>query len=95
MVVKVAQICYKKVAIEFLWRCSMMDEIKKEVKKTVKRKRKPNVEKRVATIDAKIAALEAEKEELLRPLRIEAMLKEAAKTMTLEEIAAKLDVPIE
>lgn len=73
----------------------MMDEIKKEVKKTVKRKRKPNVEKRVATIDAKIAALEAEKEELLRPLRIEAMLKEAAKTMTLEEIAAKLDVPIE
>ena len=66
-----------------------------EVKKAVKRKRKPNVEKRVAAIDAKIAALEAEKEELLRPIRIKAMLQEAAEKMSLEEIAARLDVPIE
>ena len=73
-----------------------------EAKKIVKRTRKISMEKKVAAIDGKIeklnqeiAKLEQEKEALLRPVRIQKMLKEAAEKMPLEEIAQKLGVPIE
>ena len=69
-----------------------MDEVKKVVKK---RTRKVNAEKRIAAIDKQIAKLQAEKEALMKPLLAQKVLDEAAKTMSPEEIAEKLGLPLE
>lgn len=66
-----------------------------EVKKVVKRTRRVNPEKRIAAIDKKIAELEAEKEALLKPIRAKALIEEAVKTMSPEEIAEKLGLSID
>ena len=65
-----------------------------EVKKVVKRTRKIDPMKRIAAIDKKIAALQAEKEELLKPIRAKQLIEEATKTMSPEEIAEKLGIDI-
>ena len=65
-----------------------------EVKKVVKRTRRIDPMKKIAAIDKKIAALEAEKEELLKPIRTKQLIEEAAKTMTPEEIAEQLGVDL-
>ena len=70
-----------------------MDEVKKEVKKVVKRKQNP--QRRIATIDKKIAALQAEKEALLKPIQAKKLIEEAVKTMDPEEVAAKLGIELE
>ena len=60
-----------------------------------KRTRKVNVERRVASIDAKIAKLEAEKAELLKPMKIKQLINEAVENMDLEEVASRLDIKID
>ena len=81
-----------------------MDEIKKVV-----RKRKPRTvspEKQIASIDRKIekikadsakkiAELEAQKEELLKPIKAQELIAEAMKTMDPAEIAEKLGINLE
>lgn len=67
-----------------------MDEVKK-----IKRVRKINPEKRIAAIDKQIAKLQAEKEQLLKPIRAQKVLDQAAKTMTAEEIAEKLGISLD
>lgn len=69
-----------------------MDEVKKAVKK---RTRRTDPEKRIAAIDKQIAKLQAEKEELLKPIRAKKVLEEAVKTMSAEEIAEKLGIEID
>lgn len=69
-----------------------MDEVKKAVKK---RTRRIDPEKRIAAIDKQIAKLQAEKEELLEPIRAKKVLEEAVKTMSAEEIAEKLGIEID
>ena len=66
-----------------------------EVKKVVRRNRKPNPEKRIAAIDKKIAELQAEKEALLKPIQAKKLIDEAAKTMSPEEIAEKLGLTLD
>ena len=66
-----------------------------ETKKTGKRTRTIPLEKKIASIDAKIAKLQKEREELLRPVRIQKMISEATETMSLEEVAERLGVPVE
>ena len=81
-----------------------MDEVKKVIRKRAPRKVTP--EKRIAAIDKqiakiqadterKIAELEAEKEELMKPIRAKQILDEAVKTMDPAEIAEKLGITIE
>ena len=52
-------------------------------------------EKRLAEIDRKIAALEAEREALEKGLQTRRLLREAARTMSLEEIARRLGVELD
>ena len=52
------------------------------------------VEDRIAEIDAKIAALEAKKQELLRPAKMKKIIEEASANMTPEEMAEKLGVKL-
>lgn len=66
-----------------------------EVVKKVRRKRTVDPMKRVAAIDKKIAALQEEKEALLKPIRTKQLIEEAVKTMDPEEIAEKLGIEIE
>ena len=47
------------------------------------------VEDRIAEIDAKIAALEAKKQELLRPAKMKKIIEEASANMTPEEMAER------
>ena len=81
-----------------------MDEIKKVVKKRKPRTISP--EKQVAAIDRKIAkiqadaekktaALQAEKDALLKPIRAKQVVEEAIKNMTPEEIAEKLGISLD
>ena len=58
-------------------------------KKKRKRARR-TVEDRIAEIDAKIAALEAKKQELLRPAKMKKIIEEASANMTPEEMAENL-----
>ena len=69
-----------------------MEEVKKAVKK---RTRKTDPAKRIAAIDKQIAKLQAEKEELMKPIRAKKILEEAAKTMSAEEIAEKLGIDLD
>ena len=62
-------------------------------KKKAKRARR-TVEDRIAEIDAKIAALEAKKQELLRPAKMKKIIEEASANMTPEEMAEKLGVKL-
>lgn len=66
-----------------------------EVVKKVRRKRTVDPMKRVAAIDKKIAALQEEKEALLKPIRAKQLIEEAVKTMDPEEIAEKLGIELE
>ena len=59
-----------------------------------KRKRRVNPQTRIAAIDKKIAELEAEKAALMEPMKLQALLKEAADTMSADEIASKLGISI-
>lgn len=68
-----------------------MDEVVKKVRK----KRTMDPMKRIAAIDKKIAELEAEKEALLKPIKAKQLIEEATKTMSPEEIAAKLGIELE
>ena len=68
-----------------------MDEVVKKVRK----KRTVDPMKRIVAIDKKIAALEVEKEELMKPIKTKQLLDEAVKTMSPEEIAAKLGINFE
>lgn len=81
-----------------------MDEIKKVVKKRKPRTISP--EKQVAAIDRKIAkiradaekkiaALQAEKDALLKPIRAKQVVEEAIKNMSPEEIAEKLGISLD
>ena len=68
-----------------------MDEVVKKVRKM----RTVDPMKRIVAIDKKIAALEVEKEELMKPIKTKQLLDEAVKTMSPEEIAAKLGINFE
>ena len=81
-----------------------MDEIKKVVKKRKPRTISP--EKQVAAIDRKIAkiqadaekkiaALQAEKDAFLKPIRASQVVEEAIKNMSPEEIAEKLGISLD
>lgn len=81
-----------------------MDEIKKVVKKRKPRTISP--EKQVAAIDRKIAkiradaekkiaALQAEKDAILKPIRAKQVVEEAIKNMSPEEIAEKLGISLD
>ncbi|MBQ2695088.1 hypothetical protein IJG04_00395 [Candidatus Saccharibacteria bacterium] len=81
-----------------------MDEVKKVIKKRAPRKVAPEkqiaaIDRKIAKIkedaDKKIAAIEAEKEALLKPIKAKKLLEEAAKTMAPEEIAEKLGITID
>ena len=52
------------------------------------------VEDRIAEIAAKIAALEAKKQELLRPAKMKKIIEEASASMTPEEMAEKLGIKL-
>ena len=52
------------------------------------------VEDKIAEIDTKIAALEAKKQELLRPAKMKKIIEEASANMTPEEIAERLGVEL-
>lgn len=52
------------------------------------------IDKKIAALKAKIAELEAEKEEILRPIKVQAALEEAMSKMSPEEIAERLGVEI-
>lgn len=62
-----------------------------EKKRGSRRKRSP--EQRIKEIEAKIAKLQAEKEELERPLKIKQILEKAV-DLSPEEIAQKLGVEL-
>lgn len=59
-----------------------------------KRTRRVNPQTRIAAIDKKIAELQAEKERLQEPLKVQALLSQAADTMSAEEIASKLGIEL-
>ena len=52
------------------------------------------VEDKIAEIDAKIATLEAKKQELLRPAKMKKIIEEASANMTREEMAEKLGIKL-
>ena len=52
------------------------------------------VEDKIAEIDAKIATLEAKKQELLRPAKMKKIIEEASANMTPEEMAEKLGIKL-
>lgn len=62
-------------------------------KKKAKRARR-TVEDKIAEIDAKIATLEAKKQELLRPAKMKKIIEEASANMTPEEMAEKLGIKL-
>lgn len=68
-----------------------MDEVVKKVRK----KRTVDPMKRVAAIDKKIAALQAEKEAILKPIKAKQVIEEAIKTMDPAEIAEKLGIELD
>lgn len=67
-----------------------MDEKIKKPRK--KRTRSP--EARLKSIDAQIAKLQAEREELLKPAKLEKIMEVAAERFSIEEIANRLDVDV-
>lgn len=66
-----------------------------EIVKKVRKKRTIDPAKKIAAIDRKIAALQAEKEALLKPIKARELIEEAIKTMDPEEIAAKLGIDLD
>ena len=52
------------------------------------------MEDKIAEIDAKIATLEAKKQELLRPAKMKKIIEEASANMTPEEMAEKLGIKL-
>ena len=72
-----------------------MEMPKKRKPRTVSpQKRAEAIDKKIAVLEAKIADLKAEKEEILKPIKTQAALKEAMSKMSLEEIAERLGVEI-
>ena len=63
-----------------------------ENKVTKKRSRSP--EAKIKSIDAQIQKLQAEKEALLKPAKIQLILEEASKKYSVEEIAQRLEIEI-
>ena len=63
-----------------------------ENKVTKKRSRSP--EAKIKSIDAQIQKLQAEKEALLKPAKIQLILGEASKKYSVEEIAQRLEIEI-
>lgn len=69
------------------------------------RKRKPRVlsaearvkliDKKIAKLQEQIAELEAEKEEVLKPIMLKKAVEEAMNSMSTEELAAKLGIELE
>ena len=51
--------------------------------------------KRIKKIDEQIAKLQAEKEELMKPLRAQLLLEQVSKTMSYEELVEKLGVKLD
>lgn len=60
-----------------------------------KRTRHVDPMKRIKKIDEQIAKLQAEKEELMKPLRAQLLLEQVFKTMSYEELVEKLGVKLD
>ncbi len=60
-----------------------------------KRTRHVDPMKRIKKIDEQIAKLQAEKEELMKPLRAQLLLEQVSKTMSYEELVEKLGVKLD
>lgn len=77
-----------------------MDEIKKVVKKRKPRVLSPEararqIDKKIAKLQDQIAALELEKEEVMKPLQLKKAVEEAMEGMSTEELAEKLGITLE
>lgn len=77
-----------------------MDEIKKVVKNRKPRVLSPEararqIDKKIAKLQDQIAALELEKEELLKPIQLKKAVEEAVGNMSTEELAEKLGISID
>ena len=77
-----------------------MDEIKKVAKIRKPRVLSPEVkakqiDKKIAKLQEQIAALQAEKEELLKPIQLKKAVADALDSMSTEEIAEKLGISLE
>lgn len=76
-----------------------MDEIKKAVKKRKPRVLTPEskvklIDKKIAKLNDQIAALELEKEEVLKPIQLKKAVEDAMSNMSTEELAAKLGIEL-
>lgn len=74
-----------------------MDEVKKTRKPRVlsAEAKIRAIDKKILKLQAQIAALEAEKVLLAKPIRVKEAVDEAIKKMTPEEIAEKLGIEVE
>ena len=77
-----------------------MDEIKKVVKNRKPRVLSPEararqIDKKIAKLQDQIAALELEKEELLKPIQLKKAVEEAVGNMSTEELAEKLGIQVD
>lgn len=76
-----------------------MDEIKKAVKKRKPRVLTPEskvklIDKKIVKLKDQIAALELEKEEVLKPIQLKKAVEDAMSNMSTEELAAKLGIEL-
>lgn len=75
-----------------------------EIKNVVKRTRKPRVltpeskvkliDRKIAKLQKQIAELEAEKEEVMKPIQLKKAVEEAISNMSTEELAEKLGIEL-
>lgn len=72
-----------------------MDENKKRKPRVLSPEAKAKlIDRKIAKLQNQIAELEAEKEEVLKPVMLEKAIEEAMSSMSAEEIAAKLGIEL-
>ena len=72
-----------------------MDENKKRKPRILKPEVKAKmIDKRIAKLKDQIAALELEKEEVLKPIQLKKAVEDAMSNMSTEELAAKLGIEL-